>query len=850
MRPSARHSSLRSILRSSLIAVAVAAGLWSVLGLPVAGATQPEEEAEAPVTTSGSVSVEEDPAKESLPTTSWSGPETEVQSVAPTTIGVKSHSKVNFAVYQGDVVTLKVDLEDVGPEVRWLRSDAVMCRTTLCQLNTAEWGLGVHRVVLLLTRGTLTRTVTFRIRILAAPPLYRPGEVAPQMIEPRSDPSTFVNSADFVVSAQQGRGFVLGAAGVSVVGSIPRSVARKEQIRSQVGSVLRLGRSGEEDVWLLPSSELSHDFDTERVLTLRRGSVRLRSLSRGGRPWRIAVEGSPVSFGLGEDFDAVVRVVRGESAGDEIVVDVVRGKLSLVHAQKTEGASETLEVSTGGRVRLPLAGWTEKPEVGEFRAAEVAGVLTMSTPHWTGLPRPEGVGLLISKSETADPGKIDDAWELARKALSEGDAALALELMLPHHVEAAKFAQTALVVGRAYLEVGLHREAAKWLKTSARLAPDEGESAWWLGVISMRSRKWSLALKWFDEADERNWREVQKLNWNGGQAAEQTGDMLGARSRYLTSLWYPDDSQLAEKAEARLSALEEYRWFTARGDLGLQWNSNVMRLPEDAAAPLAARASAGVTSGMGVGLWGWRSSMGRLGVAFDIDRNDWLKTPLRPISQVDQMLVLDLAFSFGEDRNPWLSFELKPGIAMRFYKERALDSLVNKARVSSPAFWDTGLGWRSQTSSDPLPGNDDVLDPTLEEVVAASDRSASIREIAFGPERIGSRAKHWGLVLRSETVTWTGADNEQGDVKTTGAGLKARWSLSGRSIVDGRFDLANRAFSEGGRKDRLITAGLSWTWQMSAELGTSLGLTWSSQKSDEAHTWSGWQLRWGLRFEI
>jgi tetratricopeptide (TPR) repeat protein len=841
----------RALLGAMLLQLA-----WVFGTLPARAADPAEETNEAeetpPELPQGSESEATAPgvSDEDLPTTSWSGAGSAVDAPAPTTIGVKAHSKVNFAVYQGDVVTLQVELEDEGAEVRWLRSDAVLCRTVDCQLNTAEWGLGVHRVVLLLTRGTLTRTVTFRIRILAAPPLYRPGEVAPQMTEPRTDPSTLVNSADFVVVAQQGRGFVLGTAGVSVVGKIPRAVARRDQLRSQAGGVLRLGRSGEEEIWLLPSSELVHDFDSERVLTLRRGAVRVRSLSGGSKPWRLAVEGSPVSFGLGESFDALVRIYPGPASTDpqEVSVTVMRGKVHLMHAQKSGdggGVSESVEVAAGKTVRFALVGWSESQVASDFRAAEVAASLALTSPHWSGVQRPEGVGSLA-----APPAKLDEAWEQAKTALAAADAALALELMLPHHIEARKFAQTSLVVGRAYLEVGMHREAADWLKTSARLAPDDGEAAWWLGVISMRSRKWGLALKWFDEADERNWSEVQLLNWHGGQAAEQNGDHLGARSRYLTSLWYPKDSGLAEKAEERLAALEEFRWFHARGDLGLLWDSNVMHLPKGHDAPLAARKSAGVWSGMGLGLWGWRSHSGRLGMTFDIDRLDWIKAPLRPISRVDQVLAFDLAFSFGQDREPWLAIELKPSIAMRFYKERALDSLLTKARISSPALWDFGIGWRSQQSIDPLPGQDDILEPTLEEVVAVSDRSVSIKEMTFGPERIGSRTKHWGLLLRREMIIWTGSDNSLGDARTTAALIKGRWSLSGRSLIDGRLDFANRTFSPGDRKDRLLTTGLAWTWQMSAELGTSLGLNWSTQTSSAEQTWSGWQLRWGLRFEI
>ena len=811
-----------------------------------------------------------------VPVVEFSGPETPV---APSPPDIRKHSQQKFAVYQGDRLKMRVELGAPVADISWVRSEAVECRSHDCEFDTSKWGLGIHRVQMIVTSAGVTQRVTFRIRVLTAPPTYRPGQVQPEDVDPSPDTTFKQHGDDLFAVAQQGRGFVLapqpprregdaqgkrGDSKLEAIATEPRPLTGREELRTASGGVVRFGRNGVEQFWMLPNSEvtLREGGGGRREIAVVRGRVRARMLGTRDPAWSLTVDGK-LQVDLSSGGDVLVlrpdQQVPESLGGKQVQVIALRGTARIrTFVAGVEGAPpkiEELALATGQAVSLvtsPPSATRLSDAVVEFpQPVIVAAAIERSTPYFlTGEPPPQGV---VTGSAVAPSVNWDSAFRSASVALRDGDAVAALELLLPWFDEAKKTAGGCLQVGIAMYGAFLHREASTWFKCALAAEPELAEAKWYLGRIALENRRWERASTWLEAADDDGWDEQQLLHYYAGVSASATDDVIGARSHFTRALWTPDLELLDESAREWLDQLEEGRWFRLRGELGYLFDSNVLRTPDGAAAngTLATLGSGGVTSGFAAGLYGWHSPSARLGAVFELQRVDWLEETFSKLGSIEQEFGLDIAVGLGghltglrqtvvtpgggrESARALLELGIRPRLGMMFFGERVLDSLITEIYVGSPQLWGLQLASTRSTSSDPLPGRDDLQDPTTLDPSGQTDRSNSRSHLELGLNRIGSRLSHFKVSIAKEDVNWTDPANGSGNVSALGLSLGGVHGSRERNSVALHVDAWQRTMvgAEDGRKDLRLRMDGSWKWHYTPAFSHVLGIARETQNSN------------------
>lgn len=757
---------------------------------------------------------------------------------AKSEIEITAHSQTDFAVYKGDELNLSLQATGDGLEYKWIRSGTkeTFCREATCKVDTGDWGLGSHRVVVVVlnTKGSLF--LKYTIRVLAAPAGYKPGKVTPPLVEAGQGIEQ-ISADDFTVKMVQGRGYSYHKKKVQVVGPLPRALEWSERLRTKAGSTMRLARDGGESHILAPKTavQLAQSQNGRRALQLKGGTIRSRNLSSKDPRWSIVV-----GDWLQVDTDARgdVLVTTEEAAADAededkdpsglVRIVVLRGAARVYLSKSGANAGEGIVLAQGTEVQV------KKGQSGDFElrqpdAQKVQKHFRETTPEYLlgRKPTDEGKGLTILQDKTVKT--VANAVELATAANGQRDYMVTIEAFALVTSDIKGNAEANLLLADAYRGLYLYDSAVPAYQAAAEADPEAAAPHFGLGMLELHQKHWDKAIEQFEAADDRDYPDAQRLDYYLGVAHYNAKDPVGARSAFTYSLWDPRDPDVAQSAKEFRNRLTSDGWLDLRFGAGLFNDSNVLR----GDGPK----SSGYLGNVGFTLWPSRSDGFHFYLGFDAIKTGYANKDLKDLGRLDQKLGLGLGVGLGggEGEKPLLAFDLDAyARTIMLGEERAMDIVSTKVTLGSPRLLDLALSAEAVTGSDPLPARDDVLDPLLDEVVPAGDRSRKISIYGLGLKPIDGEVVHLGLDVRSGKAAYKTDLHKEEDYKD----LTTRLSLGLTTSLRNEFDLGvaqlKRTFdtSPDSRKDARLTLDLGWKWYFTTALYHRLTLENESQTSN------------------
>jgi len=770
-----------------------------------------------------------------------------------------SHSQNNFAVYQGDKVKLSVEVKG-QVFAKWVRSDEVICRSLYCEFDTASWSLGSHRIVVVLYNKLGSRTVVFHVRTLAAPSGYVVGSVTP----PKKDASVegeAVKSDDLTVEMLEGRGFSYDAKKVQVVGNVSRALVGNEKLKTQSGSWMRFGKTGSDEHFLGPNSnaQLTSAENGRRVIVLRSGRLRSRAIdATSDTKFSIVLEDG-VQVDTDPLGDVIVERILQKDGEALIGIHVLRGNARIL--TKLEG-SVTLHQGMSLSVSQSLI---EKKHADHTRFRfdplphkVISFVVRSTTPQlfrefYDDYQKEHYATILKEK-----PTKLES--EKVKAALLENDPIQALELSLPFLSKNGKDGELRFLVGQAYYQLSMHRLAFTYFKQALVMKYRNPTVYYHIAMIYVLQGKWNQARTQFEKAEREDYIDQQNLHYYAGVATYRLNRHAEAKRHFNYAVWQGRDEEIVLSSKEYLKELNNRGWFSAMAHIDLFYDSNIFRAADLANVGLTRtfdkKASLGLASGAGARVYGYRALSGEVSLGLGIERIDYLQSSFKDlgfISQtIDVNMVVNIENTVSEDA--LISFGLRPFLNLSGYGgERSLDTLGYEIQLGSPRYNRATLYFASLNSIDPLPGREDVLDPTLPEVVIANDRTNANVTVGLRGD-IGSVEKvNFGADVRMQTVTYKHDYSLVDSYKLMSLKLPIDYYHSQRSFFLNYLSYTTRTFFEStdSRKDTILGLGVSWKYYWTPALHQSTGMTFDSQKSTrEDYSFSRPFVTTGLRFDL
>jgi tetratricopeptide (TPR) repeat protein len=765
---------------------------------------------------------------------------------------IVDHSQTSFAVYRGDNFTVEVKVLGEDLQMKWIYAKEVICRTVTCSIDTASWDLGTGYLSFVTYNKKGSKFLRFRVRVLAPPEGYAPNRVQPDTVNEEVSEDQ-VTDGDLQVYTMKGRGFSYHRKKLQVVGPLPRSLEWKESLKTQKKTFMRFGRRGSEMHILGPQSQvrLKGTLAGRRALDLEKGSIRSRNLGNSQPRWSILVGDK---WQIDPDVLGDVLVARGTGENPKVTLTVLRGQARVF--VREEGAAgngakndmvlpgKAFAVPQGVSVILPNASESHLVKFELPRAKSTGGFIINSTPEYvssTGdFQSGKADGVLTNKTSI----EYLESLTLAKQANAAGDHFVAIELLLPYLERVNKSYEASLAMGEAYKGIFVNSAALKFFKQAQAVDEREPAPLFFQGELAMTEFKWQEAIDFLKKAEDLDYPDEQTLNYYLGVAHFHLGERVAAKSAMSYSLWNQNDPtsnpSTTSSAKKFYNELNRFGWFDVRFAAGILTDNNILRmasanensLPEG----VVANSGTGYIGHAGFSVYPWRGDRGSFGLFFDIEKNGWLNASLKTLETIHQDLGLQLSLHFGQDnrRRPWFELNAVSKVAMIFVgEERAADQLVSHFSLGSPAFFDASIFARTVNLVDPLPGRDDVLDPTLWEVVEVSDRSNSQVSQGVGISPIDGENFSLRLSYEAGVVQFKDDFSKLDSYDSKLMGVLLTYHPGIRGDLGLGVDSLNRDFTESldQRKDTRLSYSLGWKWHFTPSLSQLISGTVDKHKS-------------------
>ncbi len=765
---------------------------------------------------------------------------------------ITSHSQTEFAIYKGDQLTLEVKAKGEGLESKWGMAHNIFCRALSCDIDTGDWGLGVHKVVFVVFNKKGSLFLKYSVRILAAPAGYKPGKVHPPLVEDDKGIES-VGSDDLTVSTVNGRGYSYDKKKLQVVGPVPRVVEWNEKLKTQANSQMRISRDGHEYHVLASGTAvyLSKAESGRRALILKRGTLRSRNLKAKDPRWSVVV-----GDWLQVDTDAlgdvlVTRVaIKGEDdeddepesklAPEKVRVVVLRGN-ARVYQGKSAHEGKGFVVGQGLEVVM-IKGDDSPPVLVQPDPKRMAKLIGETTPLYLLGQRPLEEGRSLTLLQDQKMKSLENGIEVARTANGQRDFFVTIEALAPFAAEIRNSYEAQLLLGEAYRGIYLYEPALKSLNVAAAVNPDAPEPRFAMGLIELHGKNWQKAVEHFEAADSLGYPDSQQLNYYLGVTHFNAKDPVAAKSSFTYSLWDPEQPDVAASAQKFYDRLDDDGWLDVNFDAGVGYDSNVLRASDK--VDLATLAEGAITkkksltyeAGAGFSLWPARGESVKLQVSFDAKKNGYQEKALARLALFQETLGLGLRLGFGgEPHQPrWFMVETKGFARMIFLgDQRAMDEVGGSVGIGSPALIGLMLRAESLLAQDPLPVRDDLLDPIRWELVAAGDRSAHVHYLGLSLIPLDGPTFHLGLDLKSGGAIYSNALHVDENFKDVALRLDLGLATSLRNSFGLDLGQTKRTFTawDGGRKDTNTAISLGWKYFYTTSLYHRVGLTSESQTS-------------------
>jgi tetratricopeptide (TPR) repeat protein len=775
---------------------------------------------------------------------------------------ISNHSKLSFAVYQGDTVTMNVVIDGKYKKLNWVRSGTTICRELKCIIDTAQWSLGTHKITFVVQNERGSRTLKFRLRVLSAPPGYSPGEVEPELMDESGGAET-IASEDMVIKALTGRGFSYNRDKLHVVRDKIRLINWVEKIRTQKNSTLRISQKDveEHNLSIRTKVKLETTDSSRRVLQLWYGALRSRQFS-GIPGWSITVDDW-----LQVDTDELGDVLVQRSKGKNIVyVTVLRGSARVYQAAVVDdkgiaiNEGRAVVVQAGAQVKIKKS--DQSPiRIYQPKGVKVGREIRRTAPqHIPGseFGKEETESTVVQKNDV--PKDLSEAIISAEKSLQTNDYVKALELLLPLIEGSKKNYKANLTIGRAYLGLFMYKYAFEHLKIARTLDEDAAAPFFYTGVMYVGDGKWRKAITYLEQADDLGFEEKQLLHYYLGVAHYYLENSLSAKNSFTYSEWYKQSTVISESVQSFLRESNEGAWLDLRGFVGVIFDSNIPRAGDSAKADLPGNltgvAGSGYSAGGGFTITPFEESIGHLEFNYDIENRTWANGDYVELDQIDQDFAADFEMGFGGERfeDNYFSIGINAGLALYMIGEdRAMDQLHSNVSLGSPNFYSIKMDIGNYQNLDPLPDNEDILDPILWEMVGIGDRSHRTTSYSLSFVPVNSSELNLGVNIGTASSIMSSELQQDYNHSDSGLDISLDYFLSMRNSFEFEIGYLTRDFpdSEESRSDTKIALSSLWRWYFTTVLSQELKFGYETNSSgSEANTYSRQFYRYSMHLEF
>lgn len=653
---------------------------------------------------------------------------------------------------------------------------------------------------------------------------------------------------------------------------------------AQLADVSRLEKSGEltSQNGLGRASEVAGD----RVMILLDGTLRSRQLNNNDAKWTLVIPRPRNARGVKpsiqvtseseETFTTWLQVqvdkqgdvlvmrekkkstnrrhpqVSVSNLGERVNIVVIRGTAQVtrtlcdsdleecLHKSKSEsllvraGSALTLETDREKPWGEGDEPWLSTPDPNLFSRG-----FEETTPQYRSGQDPRGMGVAwaLRGKEMAKTREL--AMLNAEKALIAADWLVAIEEIYPYMLTLGDSAH--LILGRAYTGLGLPSYAKRHLSLAAQFQRENPEPHLLLAHLALSNMRWKEAAKHLGAYETFGGTDSPWISYYHGVVADRLGERRFARREMLSMQRKARENSTREAAQLFLDAIDQDTVLTSSLTTGIFYDSRVLRSKVDqdrqseSEALRVGRAGGGQFA-LAFQLRGYQDPEAELKVEGLLDGKFFFDRRLQALNPVLTELALRLALQPGGDGPPkrWIRAEMRPFLGTRVLGlVRALDEVGVDFWLTSPRFQHITLGMRSLLSKDPHPEKDDLIEPSLRELVPQDDQShhevrylAGVRLYENRSIRIAGELAHGeyrydGAIRRFESFGL-------GEMKLCGEhGVMPfhdlRWDLS---VLRRTF-----ALSEDERKDLDFNLALSWSFNQTPLISHIFGIGYERQRS-------------------
>jgi tetratricopeptide (TPR) repeat protein len=555
-------------------------------------------------------------------------------------------------------------------------------------------------------------------------------------------------------------------------------------------------------------------------------------------------------------------IVQTKKDSDVAYVTVLRGHARVyqgVDDKESGGGMSGRAVSVAAGVQVEVKkGDTEPIKLVQPKASSIGKVVLWTSPY---LKPNEKMGddrtetPLIGKKA---PKKYKAALALAEQALAANDPLLAIEALKPFEKKMKYRGNIAL--GRAYMGAFLYKQAFGFLKKARKQNDDLTEAHFLTGYLYLSEGRWSKAIQYLEDVDPIDKEQEQLVEYYLGVANYYLGSKISARNHFEYSRWAKVNEGVEASAQEFLKDVDSGGWLDLRFFAGAAFDSNILRASDDTqeALPLEIDgiSGSGYVGGAGFTLNAFKGDAGHVLFGYDFKQTGYVNPTYAPLTLSEQSAFFDFILGFGGEEfdEHYFAFGARlEAAAIQLGENRAMDQMKADVTLASPVAYGLGLKIVNMQNLDPLPGEEDSLDPILWEMVATGDRSNRVG--LYGLELSPIKSSSVNL----ETEILFGESKMRHDLqqsynhKISIVNLDLRWMLSLRTHFDFDLGYLTRDFSESddSRKDSQTKFGVGWRWYFTTSLSQLLAAGMENQSSSrDSNTYSRTTTQYSLHLDF
>jgi tetratricopeptide (TPR) repeat protein len=696
---------------------------------------------------------------------------------------------------QGDSMTLEVAVKDLAATLKWIHEGKVICDGSSCNINSEKWGLGTHKLYLILAKRPKQEILSFTIFVGRAK-----FGIAPKLIIPKQT-SKFrfesISETSKVVQAVKGSGFISYGRRKQIIDRIPRIMRFPAQIRTTESGVVRILIPGKLEAFVLENSEVELKIHNSQLVPIvRKGTLRIRSLSEGKTNWFVLVnDWLQVSPDAASDV-----VIKSDDLSEpaRASVIVLRGIPKIFYLRIVSKTIERKEIDQAFGYAGANFDFVRGSQMitEEFPAPqEIGRVLLKTTPHYLSFSRFEaaigdvsqGGGRAVGEKLSIRPAFIaesalsldfEPAAKQANVAAYERDYLAALEYILAHRKMINESYESNIALARSYGGLYNLKKAEKFYLKTIKIKSDNYAAHRELAELYFMQRKWAKAHLFFEKAAMRGEKDRQLLRYYIGVCEFFMGQVSYARNSFLKADAIDlKNKKIRDEIQVFLDYIFDNKKLILKVNVSSFYDTNIMRRGEsDIAIPLIPLTQAfGYDVDLEMEYRGFNNDFGSFSIIGTLNSRNYADEQLSRVSRRDYVLAADAWVSIRPwDGEGFASFRIQPKWMKRGYGNgisASVYSVLTYLRADglpwSPFFEYIPMRW-----DDSDPDRYDVLDPELETFSFAIDRSKFVRLIRLGMQpyddgktKVGMSflrrtADHQGEVAKAENYIHTGGQIE------------------------------------------------------------------------------------------